>query len=226
MSGRYFRRLCERYEEDGSEGLRDRRIGKVSPRRRVVLCSQPYLAAHRHLGSSEGAICLPARWISNLCSTRRNVPRLINLAAFAHVWTVRGDKLARFDMHTDTAKVLEGKNTQLALEIDAKNKLNTQLKDEKVKLQASFTATRDNFDLADRSLVSIFGLINPRWQDAIWIAGAAILVPSRTFFISMLRPPPLAKKIAIAIHTQVMPRIRRLRGQLTAEVPLCAMGAA
>jgi ketosteroid isomerase-like protein len=28
-------------------------------------------------------------------------------AAFAHVWTVRGGKLARFDMHTDTAKVLE-----------------------------------------------------------------------------------------------------------------------
>jgi len=28
-------------------------------------------------------------------------------AAFAHVWTVRGDKLAKFDMHTDTAKVLE-----------------------------------------------------------------------------------------------------------------------
>ena len=28
-------------------------------------------------------------------------------AAFAHVWTVRGDKIARFDMHTDTAKVLE-----------------------------------------------------------------------------------------------------------------------
>jgi ketosteroid isomerase-like protein len=28
-------------------------------------------------------------------------------AAFAHVWTVRGDKLARFVMHTDTAKVLE-----------------------------------------------------------------------------------------------------------------------
>jgi ketosteroid isomerase-like protein len=26
-------------------------------------------------------------------------------AAFAHVWTVRGDKLVRFDMHTDTAKV-------------------------------------------------------------------------------------------------------------------------
>ncbi|HET8920529.1 MAG TPA: nuclear transport factor 2 family protein [Xanthobacteraceae bacterium] len=28
-------------------------------------------------------------------------------AAFAHVWTVRGDRLAKFNMHTDTAKVLE-----------------------------------------------------------------------------------------------------------------------
>ena len=28
-------------------------------------------------------------------------------AAFAHVWTVRGEKLARFNMHTDTAMVLE-----------------------------------------------------------------------------------------------------------------------
>jgi helix-turn-helix protein len=33
MSGRNFRRLSHRYEEDGIEGLRDRRIGKVSPRR-------------------------------------------------------------------------------------------------------------------------------------------------------------------------------------------------
>lgn len=33
MSGRQFRRLVVRYEEDGIEGLRDRRIGKVSPRR-------------------------------------------------------------------------------------------------------------------------------------------------------------------------------------------------
>lgn len=33
MSGRNFRRLCVRYEEEGVEGLRDRRIGKVSPRR-------------------------------------------------------------------------------------------------------------------------------------------------------------------------------------------------
>jgi hypothetical protein len=33
MSVRNFRRLCVRYEEDGIEGLRDRRIGKVSPRR-------------------------------------------------------------------------------------------------------------------------------------------------------------------------------------------------
>ncbi len=28
-------------------------------------------------------------------------------APFAHVWTAHGDKLAKFDMHTDTAKVLE-----------------------------------------------------------------------------------------------------------------------
>ena len=28
-------------------------------------------------------------------------------SAFAHVWTVRGGKLARFNMHADTAKVLE-----------------------------------------------------------------------------------------------------------------------
>jgi len=33
MSGRHFRRLLLRYEEDGPEGLRDRRLGKVSPRR-------------------------------------------------------------------------------------------------------------------------------------------------------------------------------------------------
>jgi transposase len=33
MSGRNFRRLVVRYEEDGIAGLRDRRIGKVSPRR-------------------------------------------------------------------------------------------------------------------------------------------------------------------------------------------------
>lgn len=33
MSGRHFRRLTVRYEEDGREGLRDRRLGKPSPRR-------------------------------------------------------------------------------------------------------------------------------------------------------------------------------------------------
>jgi hypothetical protein len=33
MSERHSRRLCVRYEEDGVEGLRDYRIGKVSPRR-------------------------------------------------------------------------------------------------------------------------------------------------------------------------------------------------
>ena len=33
MSGRHFRRLMVRYDEDGPEGLRDRRLGKPSPRR-------------------------------------------------------------------------------------------------------------------------------------------------------------------------------------------------
>jgi hypothetical protein len=33
ISGRHFRRLLVRYEEDGAEGLRDRRLGKASPRR-------------------------------------------------------------------------------------------------------------------------------------------------------------------------------------------------
>jgi len=33
MSDRHFRRLIERYEEEGRDGLRDRRLGKVSPRR-------------------------------------------------------------------------------------------------------------------------------------------------------------------------------------------------
>lgn len=33
MSGRNFRRLCVRFEEEGVEGLRDRRLGKASPRR-------------------------------------------------------------------------------------------------------------------------------------------------------------------------------------------------
>src|ERR1017187_5933105 len=33
MSGRNFRRMCVRYDEDGVEGLRDRRLGKPAPRR-------------------------------------------------------------------------------------------------------------------------------------------------------------------------------------------------
>src|SRR5271157_5474458 len=33
MSGRHFRRLMARYDEDGPEGLRDQRLGKPSPRR-------------------------------------------------------------------------------------------------------------------------------------------------------------------------------------------------
>ena len=33
MSGRQFRRMIERYDEEGRDGLRDRRLGKPSPRR-------------------------------------------------------------------------------------------------------------------------------------------------------------------------------------------------
>jgi transposase len=33
VSGRHFRRLCVRFEADGLEGLRDRRLGRPSPRR-------------------------------------------------------------------------------------------------------------------------------------------------------------------------------------------------
>lgn len=33
LSGRHFRRQCARYAEDGADGLRDRRLGKASPRR-------------------------------------------------------------------------------------------------------------------------------------------------------------------------------------------------
>ena len=32
-SGRQFRRLCMRFDDEGAEGLRDRRLGRVSPRR-------------------------------------------------------------------------------------------------------------------------------------------------------------------------------------------------
>ena len=33
VSGRHFRRLCVHFDDEGTEGLRDRRLGRVSPRR-------------------------------------------------------------------------------------------------------------------------------------------------------------------------------------------------
>ena len=33
MSGRHFRRLTLRYDDEGADGLRDRRLGRASPRR-------------------------------------------------------------------------------------------------------------------------------------------------------------------------------------------------
>ena len=49
----------------------------------------------------------PSRKRTHACSgTFKKTGRPFS-AAFAHVWTVRGDRLAGFNMHTDTAKVLE-----------------------------------------------------------------------------------------------------------------------
>lgn len=52
MSGRHFRRLVVRYDEDGADGLADRRIGKVSPRRAVdeELTRMQALYQRRYLG--------------------------------------------------------------------------------------------------------------------------------------------------------------------------------
>jgi hypothetical protein len=63
MSGRNFRRLSVRYEEDGVEGLRDRRVGKLSPRRaptreleRMALSerSSDFTVKHFHAGRCRG----------------------------------------------------------------------------------------------------------------------------------------------------------------------------
>jgi len=40
ISGRHFRRLLVRYDEEGAEGLRDRRLGKTSPRRAAAEMSR------------------------------------------------------------------------------------------------------------------------------------------------------------------------------------------
>jgi ketosteroid isomerase-like protein len=57
--------------------------------------------AHEFIAEGERIVCL-----GTYSGTFKNTGRLFS-AAFAHVWTVRGDKLVRFDMHTDTAKVIE-----------------------------------------------------------------------------------------------------------------------
>jgi uncharacterized protein len=57
--------------------------------------------AHEFIAEGDRVVCL-----GNYSGTFKKTGRSFS-AAFAHVWTVRGDKLVRFDMHTDTAKVLE-----------------------------------------------------------------------------------------------------------------------
>ena len=59
MSGRHFRRLMDRYDEEGREGLRDRRLGKVSPRRAPA--SELARMQNRSRGSS-GERRGSARW--------------------------------------------------------------------------------------------------------------------------------------------------------------------
>jgi ketosteroid isomerase-like protein len=58
-------------------------------------------SAHEFIGSEERVVSLGI-----YTGTFKKTGRTIRVA-FAHVWTVRNGKLARFDMYTDTAKVLE-----------------------------------------------------------------------------------------------------------------------
>ena len=57
--------------------------------------------AHEFIAGGDRVVCL-GTYSGTFKKTGRSF-----LATFAHVWTVRGDKLVRFDMHADTAKVLE-----------------------------------------------------------------------------------------------------------------------
>jgi ketosteroid isomerase-like protein len=59
------------------------------------------VAAHEFVTEGDRVVSL-GRYSGTFKKTNRSFS-----AAFAHVWTVRDDKLAKFDMHTDTAKVLE-----------------------------------------------------------------------------------------------------------------------
>src|SRR5260370_36160792 len=53
MSGRHFRRMVVRYDGEGVEGLRDRRLGRRSPRRgpggELARLQNPHQARHRDL---------------------------------------------------------------------------------------------------------------------------------------------------------------------------------
>ena len=57
--------------------------------------------AHEFIAEGDRVVAL-----GNYSGTFKKTGRSFS-AAFAHVWTVRGGRLASFNMHTDTAKVLE-----------------------------------------------------------------------------------------------------------------------
>jgi ketosteroid isomerase-like protein len=56
--------------------------------------------AHEFIAEGDRVVAL-GTYSGTFRKTRRSFS-----AAFAHIWTVHGDKLVKFDMHTDSAKVL------------------------------------------------------------------------------------------------------------------------
>src|SRR6202022_1904890 len=89
MSERQFRRYRERYEEEGVEGLRDRRVGKPSPKRVPAAEAERMLALydgtyrgwnvkhfHEHLRRDHGF-----RWGYTLVKTQLHTADLVERAA-------------------------------------------------------------------------------------------------------------------------------------------------
>jgi hypothetical protein len=81
----------------------------AEPTIRIGQCSQAacrrlgWVSAKAHEFIAEGSRVVP---LGTYSGTFKKTGRSFS-AAFAHVWPVRGDRLASFNMHTDTAKVLE-----------------------------------------------------------------------------------------------------------------------
>jgi hypothetical protein len=80
MSQRQFRRYRDRYEEDGVDGLLDRRLGKPSPKRVSLtasfarpICRITIAGSPSHPRSRGTRLCRPTRHFSpRPCASRRN----------------------------------------------------------------------------------------------------------------------------------------------------------